>query len=199
MTRAIDHAVEHAHRTYEGVRAKMERFGVVAQTFRDVSPAYDADSAAAAYGFRAVRDQLAYVFPEWEARGCFSHVPVGVFGLFLARRDGGDPLPTLTATIVLGDHRGLTERELLPRLIDPERRIGLGPWYEVTAAFDGRESPFWSHGFYAHRADLRKRRLDHIWRRHQDLLRSSPRSTPMRRQDILLTALWERIVGRWSF
>ncbi len=195
MARVAVETSERAKSTYESVLAQLQKLGINGRPFQSVPRTYEADESETSQGFRVVRDGLAYVFPEWEANGCFSHVPVGTFGLFLARRNPGDRFPMLTATIVLGDHRSLEEHELLERLIDPERRIGLGPWYEITTAFEG--DSWWSHGFYARSSDPRRRRLDHIWRRHGDFLSRS--ATPAQSRNILITGLWERLVSRWSF
>ena len=192
---AVVETSERARSTYQSVLAQLQKLGIDGKPFQCVPRAHAAEEARISQGFRVVRDRLEYVFPEWEASGCFSHVPVGTCALFLARRDPWDPLPTLTATIVLGDHRALGESELLKRLIDPERRIGLGPWYEVTAGFE--DDTWWSHGFYARRTDPRRRRLDRIWRRHQRLLARC--KTPAQSRHALLMGFWERLASRWSF
>lgn len=141
-------------------------------------------------------EALSYVFPYWQVYGSFTRLPIGTFALFLSRHEPGWAPLSLTATVALGNHRAFSEGRLMRSLVDPERRVGLGAWYEITADFAEEREPVWQHGFYAHKNDPYLSRLDRIWRRLNDRLRDKPvRLHP----DLLFTGLWERILSRSRF
>lgn len=135
------------------------------------------------------------VFPHRRAFGMMLRLQIGTFGLYLTRLEPWEEPFELVATVALGEHQTFTQSALVTSLVDPERRIGLGPWYEVTANFEGVQ-PDWDHGFYAYAQDPRRRRLDHIWRRHRVL---ADRAPDRLRGDVLFTGMWERILSRASF
>ena len=144
---------------------------------------------------RHLEDRGVRVSPRRRAFGAFSRLPVGTFALYLVRLEPWQPDLELVATVALGDHAHLGASALTTALVDPERRVGLGAWYEVSATFAGPQTS-WDHGFYAKASDPHRKRLDCIWRRHCDLCRRVP---PRLRGDTLLTGLWERILARNSF
>jgi hypothetical protein len=140
-------------------------------------------------------EQGVRALPHRRAFGTFARLPIGSFALYLVRLEPWESDFELVATIALGDHRHLSDDALTTAFVDPERRVGLGPWYEVTATFEEPQA-MWDHGFYAHRQDPRRARLDRIWRRHGYL---AGRAHPRRVGDTLLEGLWERLLSKKTF
>lgn len=193
----VEQATERALGTFDRLAVKLERiYGLDLTAFDGVPSETRADEMLVGNGLRGVRDSLAYVFPHWSAFGLFVRLPIGTFALFLAMHEPWETIPSLTATIVLGNQEWMHDRDLAASIVDPERRAALGAWYEMTAQFDEDGEVPWRHGFYARKDDPHRNRLDKIWRRHRDLLCRKPTHL---QGDFLLTDLWERVLSRPRF